>query len=268
MPFTLAHPAAAVPLARRGLVLSALVVGSMSPDFPYFWPHIVHDQFAHSIPGIFYFCIPAGLLVLAIFHLFLKVPLICLFPRSHQAKLMSVAKGFRFGPSQRFAGILLSLALGAFTHLTWDLVTHSQGWAVRHFPWLSLPVFGAARGSFKIYFLLQYGSTIAGITLLAYWYYRWLKATPEPALPLPVRLSTHAKVGCLVSVVAGALIVAAAYGYLRAPSMHGLRSLEQFTRYAVIMVTWTIGVELLAFAFFWHVLLAPTQAVAKPDKGR
>ncbi|MSQ59664.1 MAG: DUF4184 family protein [Betaproteobacteria bacterium] len=39
MPFTIAHPAAALPLLRplRGFgVLSALVIGSMTPDFPYF----------------------------------------------------------------------------------------------------------------------------------------------------------------------------------------------------------------------------------------
>jgi len=34
MPFTFAHPAAAVPLAQFRLPLSALVVGSMAPDFP------------------------------------------------------------------------------------------------------------------------------------------------------------------------------------------------------------------------------------------
>src|SRR5215467_12574272 len=36
VPFTFSHPAAVLPLARRGLVFSALVVGSMAPDFPYF----------------------------------------------------------------------------------------------------------------------------------------------------------------------------------------------------------------------------------------
>ncbi len=36
MPWTVSHPAAAAPFARWGLVLSALVVGSMAPDFVYF----------------------------------------------------------------------------------------------------------------------------------------------------------------------------------------------------------------------------------------
>jgi hypothetical protein len=36
MPFTFGYPAAAARLSRYGLNLSALVAGSMSPDFHYF----------------------------------------------------------------------------------------------------------------------------------------------------------------------------------------------------------------------------------------
>ncbi len=64
MPFTLAHPAAAAPLRRFGLVLSALVVGSMAPDFPYFLPGLPQDKFGHTLAGVFWFCVPAGLAVL------------------------------------------------------------------------------------------------------------------------------------------------------------------------------------------------------------
>src|SRR4051812_20559570 len=36
MPFTLAHPAAILPLLRHPFVPAALVAGSMAPDLPYF----------------------------------------------------------------------------------------------------------------------------------------------------------------------------------------------------------------------------------------
>jgi len=36
MPFTLAHPAAVLPLFRGPLVPAALVVGAVAPDLPYF----------------------------------------------------------------------------------------------------------------------------------------------------------------------------------------------------------------------------------------
>lgn len=38
MPFTGSHPAAVLPLLRWGLIPSALVIGSMSPDLGYFLP--------------------------------------------------------------------------------------------------------------------------------------------------------------------------------------------------------------------------------------
>ena len=36
MPITFAHPAAVLPLARTGLPLTALAIGSMVPDLPMF----------------------------------------------------------------------------------------------------------------------------------------------------------------------------------------------------------------------------------------
>ena len=38
MPFTLAHPAAVLPLCRRPLVASALVAGAVAPDLLYVGP--------------------------------------------------------------------------------------------------------------------------------------------------------------------------------------------------------------------------------------
>ncbi|MEV0803512.1 DUF4184 family protein [Kribbella sp. NPDC050281] len=38
MPFTLAHPAAVLPLVRRPLVASALVAGAVAPDLLYLDP--------------------------------------------------------------------------------------------------------------------------------------------------------------------------------------------------------------------------------------
>ena len=37
MPFTVSHAAAVLPLQRLGLPLTALMIGSMAPDFGYFF---------------------------------------------------------------------------------------------------------------------------------------------------------------------------------------------------------------------------------------
>ena len=102
LPFTLAHPAAVLPL-RRILVFSALVVGSMAPDFHYFLGLRPHDHFSHSIRGAFIFCLPVGLAVLWLFQHVMKLPLISLAPERHQERLARFAAAFRWGPASRFA---------------------------------------------------------------------------------------------------------------------------------------------------------------------
>src|SRR5882757_2416325 len=103
MPFTLSHPAAVIPIRRYG-ILSALVVGSLAPDILYFIPRVHHSgAYGHTLPGLFFFCLPLGLAALWLFHTFLKRPLISLFPASHQMRLLPAAEGFSFFPLGRFA---------------------------------------------------------------------------------------------------------------------------------------------------------------------
>jgi hypothetical protein len=256
MPFTLCHPAAAIPLARRGLVLSALVVGSMMPDLPYFIPRIHRDHFAHTATGIAFFCLPVGLVILWIFHGFLKMPLVSLFPRRVQARLMPVADGFAFRPWRRSILIVLSLLIGALTHVAWDLITHSNGWAVQHFSLFRLPIFGGARPAYRVYVLLQYGSSVLGAILILYWLARWYRHAPTPALSLPAQLPRAMKAGSLLLVALGALAVAMVYGFVRTPYLSGFRSYDHFLRHAVIAGIFIVSVELVAFSAVWHILQA------------
>src|ERR1043166_4543968 len=100
MPMTFAHPVAVLPLAKRGLVFSALVIGSMSPDFEYFLRLHTRENFGHTLPGLFLFSVPAGFVVLWIYHALLKMPLLSLLPESHQRRLLPLAQAeFRYGPA-------------------------------------------------------------------------------------------------------------------------------------------------------------------------
>src|SRR6185437_5307110 len=120
MPFTLSHPAAVIPIRKFG-VLSALVIGSMMPDTLYFMPFVgAHDWYGHTLPGIFFYCLPAGLAFLWLFHAFLKGPLISLFPEVEQRKLQAASAGFRFFPMRRLVALAFSILLGAASHVTWD----------------------------------------------------------------------------------------------------------------------------------------------------
>src|ERR1041384_8817659 len=97
MPNPIAHPAASIPFTKVGLVFSALVAGSLSPDFGYFVP-MPGSFFMYTIPGLMLFDLPVGLALLVLFHILIKWPLLSLLPTSLQRRLYKPAQGFSFGP--------------------------------------------------------------------------------------------------------------------------------------------------------------------------
>ncbi len=178
MPNPIAHPAAAVPFTRAGLVLSALVIGSVSPDFGYLIP-VSNAYFMYTIPGLILFDVPVGLALLWVFHIFGKWPLLSIAPDGLQRRLVMPARGFSFGPRRRFGLILLSLLVGSVTHVLWDSFTHEWGWFVEHSAFLRVPVVGM-----PAYEVLQNVGTLLGVCLLAYWFVRWWPtATESDRLP-------------------------------------------------------------------------------------
>lgn len=252
MPFTFSHPAASVPLTRRGLVLSALVVGSMAPDFGYFFRFLPPSHFSHTLYGMFLCCIPTGLAVLWLFHTLLKRPALSLLPMSHQRRLIDVASGFSFGPLRRFALIVVSLALGALTHIAWDSFTHPHGWVVQRVPVLSLTIIETAQGSLRVYKVLQHGSTLVGAVLLWRWYVRWYRqAPPQLALPSSV-FTTSTRLISVVSMGLGAVVVAVVYAFLAASSVSDLDSLRQFVGRTVVVSVSVLFVEFIVFSALWH----------------
>ncbi|MFI7588439.1 DUF4184 family protein [Spongisporangium articulatum] len=76
MPFTGSHPAAVVPLLVSGrfrgwLAPTALVIGSMSPDLPYYLPPPAHEvpvAWTHSGAGVVGLDLVTGLLCVALWH--------------------------------------------------------------------------------------------------------------------------------------------------------------------------------------------------------
>lgn len=212
MPFTLAHPAAVLPLARTKLVFSALVAGALAPDIGYFLTFSSEHAESHSLKGLFWFCLPAGFLLVLLFQKVLKRPLLVLFPASHQARLYPYAQGFHFKPASRFALILFSLLIGSATHLLWDSFTHKTGWVVRHVPRLTVPAVAIGGEHIAMYKLLQYGSSILGLVVVVLAYFTWLrKATatgvehstlnPRKKLLIALAMFAGASAGALLRTV-------------------------------------------------------------------
>jgi hypothetical protein len=178
MPNPIAHPAAAIPFTKARMIFSALVIGSIAPDFGYFIP-VGKGYFMYTLPGLFLYDVPVGLLLLWGFHTFAKWPLLSLLPVGLQRRLTGSARGFTYRPLKRFGVILLSLLTGSLTHIVWDSFTHDYGWVVEHEPFFRTGVLGM-----PLYALLQELSTVVGVVFLAYWFLRWLpKATRSEELP-------------------------------------------------------------------------------------
>jgi len=249
MPFTLAHPAAILPLARRvrTLVLSALVVGSVVPDFEYVLPLGVARTSSHSLAGLFLFCLPVGFAVYLLWHLWFKRPVAALLPAAIGARLpASTDRGL---PDASAALVSACLLAGATTHLLWDSFTHANGRMVQSLAWLQRPVFTIEHVPIAVYLLLQHASTLLGLGVIAFAAAHALRATPPGrprALPLVLR----------TLVISALVLVPLACGWRAAPwAEFSSPSLRLFYRAAYLIVTAIIrgfGATLLVYATLWN----------------
>jgi len=185
VPFTLAHPAAILPLRGiRYLHTLPLILGAMSPDLPYYLPGSMQRNVpdTHAFEASFTICLAlAYLLMIALFVL--RRPLTALLaPRARWLCLRSLA------PLREPRGWLLAIPaiiLGTWTHLLWDAFTHSDGWVVHRVAALSAPVtVGSYTG--PLCHVLQYLSSVFGLTVLAIWYTRLrapARVHPDPHAP-------------------------------------------------------------------------------------
>lgn len=221
----------------------------MAPDFHYFLGLHIDAKTSHTVVGAFYFCLPLALAALWLFHRVLKVPLISLAPEWHQARLARFAVPFRFRPGSRFALILLSLLLGIFSHLLWDSFTHGRGWMVRELPLLRVVVLQQFWGGRPVYNLLQHGSTLLGMAILALAYRRWSQNASPQAAPCDLNLSARTKSSVLAGTAVGAFLLSGLYAFHRYG--HSGR-FAIFAAHAVISFVTLMLLGLLAFSLWWH----------------
>lgn len=173
MPFTLAHPAAALPLiklTRKPLCAAALIIGSLSPDFGYYLQAFQVATEAHTCLGSLLICIPTSLLVLLITYS-IRYRISFLLPDTYQTLFLQI-----YPKSNNYSFIWQVAAwvwLGALTHIIWDSFTHSTGWSVHYFSTLQTPILGFTNSSIPAYKLLQHASSVLGLLLIAiHIYYR------------------------------------------------------------------------------------------------
>lgn len=232
MPFTLSHAAAVLPVLRRAgtargpLVTAALVAGSFAPDAPYFAASVVSGVFRFGVVTHSAAAVPTldPLIAAALVGgwLFLRDPLLALLPERWQGRAGTVFGGIRRPWSPRTAGwFWLSATIGAATHVGWDSFTHPGRWGVRNLPALNTLVHGQ-----ELYQWVQYGSSAAGLLVVAAFTVRALRSVPKgpPPARLP-RLTARERAGAAALLggcaVAGSAVRCLQEYLVRAPESIG-----------------------------------------------
>jgi hypothetical protein len=233
MPYAFAHPAAVVPLARllgRRAVPSALVIGSMIPDAWYFVPLLGRAD-THGALGL-WFCVPAGLIVYAAFHLIFKQPMLALAPRRLAERLAALTPPEL--PAVPWLSVVLSLAAGIATHIAWDALTHEG----------HVPLLGGEVAGLQLYRILQHASTLAGSAFLAWWVWRRLAATPPR--PFPVDMAPRVR-----AAVAAALMLFPAIVFVAVLRYFDGEHLRLALRAAGVTAASAFGLAALSFSLAW-----------------
>jgi hypothetical protein len=233
VPFTLAHPAAVLPLRAVPHLRSApLIVGAMAPDFPYYLPSRVARLVppTHALDHSLTVDLPLGLALFAALVL-LRRPLTALLSRRARSRCLRALTPFN-RPSE-WAWAALAIVLGVWTHLLWDSFTHSDGWMVHRVSALSAPfTLGPYNGT--VCHALQYLSSVIGLCVLVLWYAR----LPAPAAD-PGRDAARSAAGPVL------LLVGAA-----AALIGGVEGVKEFTRthsvYSMLYILLTDGVTWFA----------------------
>ncbi|MDN3296740.1 DUF4184 family protein [Streptomyces ficellus] len=176
MPFTLSHAAAVLPgirrtgTARGPLVASALVMGSLSPDMTYFADTAIpgamlFGDVTHSLVGILTVDTVIAAVLVAVW-LMVREPLLALVPGRWQRRVHALVRGRAWRerhPAARAVWFYVSAAIGAATHVVWDLFTHADRWGTK-----VLPVLGEVVAGFPVYLYAQYGGSALALVALVW----------------------------------------------------------------------------------------------------
>lgn len=182
-----------------------MVVGTFAPDFEYFLRFAADRGFGHSATGILELSFPLAILVLWVFHTFVKFPLVGLLPEELRRRLAVYSYGFGFRGRSRLALIGLSVLLGIGTHVLWDSFTHPYYWPYRHWSLLRETLRVPVLGTIPYFKFFQHGSTVLGIGIVLLWMLHWYRQT-EPSADL-VRLPSQKERIAVVFVMASVAVI-------------------------------------------------------------
>jgi hypothetical protein len=271
VPFTFAHPAAALPLLRplgRYGSVSALCIGSIAPDLAFIVPIGLARWQTHSLGALFWFCLPAGLLVYLLFHALLKRPLIDLLPAAIAARVAGAQPGPGAAAVRQPRGevlvpalepvpvptpepVLVSLLCGALTHLVWDAFTHPGTLVVEALPVLQVNLATTGGYRWHAYKVLQHASSVLGLALLACWTWSWLRRAPAASGPVPRLLSPALRLGAWAALLGTPLSAGMIAGWRYQDSIANLVDLQDFATAFIFTALPVTALALALYSVLW-----------------
>ncbi|TCJ86874.1 uncharacterized protein DUF4184 [Cocleimonas flava] len=246
MPFTVSHTVAVIPLYKylgKYGAMSPLIIGSMTPDIAYITPFLVHQRMdSHSLIGLYLFCIPMGLTVYFLYH-FLMAPVITsVLPKFIQKHLGSHLFQGKL-PDIPSHVLVLSLVVGALTHIIWDFFTHETG-LPQFIHWMDVPLTAIDGYDIMPYRVLQHFSSLFGLALLVFWGMRWLNRNKNQTAKITHntadsgwRASSSLKMTAFLVVAISSVLAGVFFGLKHMPEtevMYGLYGAQVFLRFAIV----------------------------------
>ena len=166
MPFTFSHPVIILPLlklSKNKVSATALVAGSMAPDFEYFINFQMEQVHGHTTAGMFYYAFPMALLLCFAYHSLVRDALIHYSPRFIKNRWCHYI-GYDWSKrwKENWKMIMISALIGVFSHLLLDSFTHPNRFMTNHLQFLNstISMFGS---EMKLYMVGQTWGSLFGL---------------------------------------------------------------------------------------------------------
>lgn len=236
MPYTLSHAAVVLPFARplaRWRLLSAVVIGSMVPDFGLFTPWRPGRFETHSAMALLTFCLPVGLASYWVFQHLIKTPVIELLPDGAYARWQPFAAPANLGSIRQWILAACGVLAGAVTHLILDGFTHQGARGVRMIPALDDSIAEIGGHHLVAFRLLQDGISLIGLAVvIGIACYALRRGAIQPAATRTLRTSERRAWALAYS--AAAVALGAASFFRMHFAMHHSHSVTANANYAAV----------------------------------
>ena len=146
---------------------TALVIGSVAPDFEYFLKMSVSSQYSHTMLGILYFDIPMTIVLAFLFHGVVKKNLLSNLPPFFQYRFRDLLNlNFKDYFKTHYWIVIISAFIGSCSHIVWDAFTHNDGFFAQHISLYKHVVVPYDGVQYPLFYALQNISTAVGLVIV------------------------------------------------------------------------------------------------------